>query len=586
MPESGSGSHVEPILDRLYLENPRNLNAERSAFGDGVTAIIQGGGGIAKEKSCSDSSHDMSQISGPDGKSKPTPLSQSGFQDPASVGGGQQLTLLSIEVQAESRGDLRPDPRFDAINVIALAIQNDTDSIPEVYVLLRSKTEAFKRTLDGISACKMLVFSEEKYLLSHFMKIVCSFDPDIIMGWDIQGGSLGFLVERASHLDIGLLNNISRTPSETEIAAGDLDIPEKGIFDNLIPEQLNTEPVVLEDAIIKDEWGRTHSSGVHVGAIAKAVLRRKIPSFRHKVLTKWFSCGPGRGRFRCIEYFIERARLNLEIMNQLDMINRTLELARVFGIDFFSVLSRVSLSFDDNSIQSLLSTCLGKVAPSKANTLGVSSFSPDPYVLKRVKNEILLTPNGVMYVSSKVRKGIMPCLLEEILSTRIMAKQTMKRLSPSQKILHRIFNARQLALKLIANVTYGYTAAGFSGRMPCAELADRCTVKESSRIGNEIASTITAMNPNPVTLKMEKVYHPCLLLTKKRYVGYSYESLEQFEPVFDAKGIEIVCRDTCGAVSKTLEKSLRLFFEHQNTFELKAYLQRQWSWILSGRVSL
>ncbi|KAF3962425.1 hypothetical protein CMV_013061 [Castanea mollissima] len=97
MPESGSGSHVEPILDRLYHENPINLNAERSAFGDGVTTIIQGGGGIAKEKSCSDSSHDMSQISGPDGKSKPTPLSQSGFQDPASVGGGQQLTLLSIE---------------------------------------------------------------------------------------------------------------------------------------------------------------------------------------------------------------------------------------------------------------------------------------------------------------------------------------------------------------------------------------------------------------------------------------------------------------------------------------------------------
>ena len=45
------------------------------------------------------------------------------------------------------------------------------------------------------------------------MKIVCSSDPDIIMGWDIQGGSLGFLVERASHLGIGLLNNISRTPS-------------------------------------------------------------------------------------------------------------------------------------------------------------------------------------------------------------------------------------------------------------------------------------------------------------------------------------------------------------------------------------
>ena len=30
------------------------------------------------------------------------------------------------------------------------------------------------------------------------MKIVCSFDPDIIMGWDIQVGSLGFLAEKAS----------------------------------------------------------------------------------------------------------------------------------------------------------------------------------------------------------------------------------------------------------------------------------------------------------------------------------------------------------------------------------------------------
>ena len=67
-------------------------------------------------------------------------------------------------------------------------------------------------TLDGISGCKMLVFSE-KYLCSQFTKIVCSSDPDIIMGWDTQGGSFGFLVERASHLGIGLLNNICRTPS-------------------------------------------------------------------------------------------------------------------------------------------------------------------------------------------------------------------------------------------------------------------------------------------------------------------------------------------------------------------------------------
>lgn len=51
---------------------------------------------------------------------------------------------------------------------------------------------------------------------------------------------------------------------------------------------------------------------------------------------------------------------------------------------------------------------------------------------------------------------------------------------------------------------------------------------------------MTASNPRPVTLKLEKVYHPCLLQTKKRYVGYAYEAPDQAVPLFDAKGIETV----------------------------------------------
>ena len=36
----------------------------------------------------------------------------------------------------------------------------------------------------------------------------------------------------------------------------------------------------------------------------------------------------------------------------------------------------------------------------------------------------------------------------------------------------RVLEARQLSLKYIANVTYGYTSATFSGRMPAVEIAD------------------------------------------------------------------------------------------------------------------
>lgn len=61
-------------------------------------------------------------------------------------------------------------------------------------------------------------------------------------------------------------------------------------------------------------------------------------------------------------------------------------------------------------------------------------------------------------------------MLEEILKTRIMVKQSMKTYK-QDKTLMRLLDARQLGLKLIANVTFGYTAANYSGRMPSVEVS-------------------------------------------------------------------------------------------------------------------
>ncbi|GFP93756.1 DNA polymerase zeta catalytic subunit [Phtheirospermum japonicum] len=695
--QADEGNFPLPESASLSEEKPNQMNCSME-----VKALYE-----TKKKISTACSVDTSQLSGPDKNMRPTPLSQTGFRDPASAGQGQQLTLMSIEVQAESRGDLRPDPRFDAINIIVLVLQEDDESTLDTHVLLRCGSVYVEKDLDAVPESRVFVFTEELQLLEHFTKVVHASDPDVLMGWDVQSGSLGFLAERAAHVGVGLLNNISRTPSHINAATGDSGASEK-LIGKVLPEPGNVEAVHLEKTVIEDEWGRTHASGVHVGgrivlniwrlmrnevklnmytveAVAETILRRKIPYIPWKVLTKWFSSGPGRARYRSIDYTLKRAKLNLQVMNQLDMINRTSELARVFGIDFFSVLSRGSqyrvesmylrLAHTQNYIaispgkqqvanqpameclplvmepesnfyadpvivldfQSLypsmviaynlcFCTCLGKITPPKANTLGVSSYSPDVNILCNLKRELLVTPNGVVYVPSIFRKGILPRLLEEILSTRIMVKQAMKKLGPSQRVLHRVLNARQLALKLIANVTYGYTAAGFSGRMPCAELADsivQCgrrtleaaisfvnsndkwkarviygdtdsmfvllkgrSLKEAFTVGQEIASAITEMNPSPVTLKMEKVYFPCFLLTKKRYVGYSYESPDQSKPIFDAKGIETVRRDTCIAVSKTMEQSLRIYFESRGIDKVKEYMLRQWTRILSGRISL
>lgn len=258
---------------------------------------------------------------------------------------------------------------------------------------------------------------------------------------------------------------------------------------------------------------------------------------------------------------------------------------------------------------------------------GASHLKISQSLFKKLSERDLITvsPCGVVFVKSKVREGTLSRMLKEILETRLMVKQSMK-IHKNDKVLQRVLHSRQLGLKLIANVTYGYTAANFSGRMPCIEVGDSVVSKgretleraikmvesnekwrvkvvygdtdslfvlvpgrsreEAFRIGNEIVAAVSNENPEPIKLKLEKVYQPCILQTKKRYVGYMYETPEQKEPIYEAKGIETVRRDGCPAVTKILEKIIRILFETRDVSIVKTFLNRQFTKILTGRINI
>ena len=99
------------------------------------------------------------------------------------------------------------------------------------------------------------------------------------------------------------------------------------------------------------------------------------------------------------------------------------------------------------------------------------------------RDRAYIAPTGCIYVSEAVLKGVLPQVLDEMLSTRAMLKKAAKQykklvpgLSPA---IMRQLEARQLALKYVANVTYGYTSATFSGRCAMPILAD--TIVECAR---------------------------------------------------------------------------------------------------------
>lgn len=68
----------------------------------------------------------------------------------------------------------------------------------------------------------------------------------------------------------------------------------------------------------------------------------RVPHYSHETLTTWYSKGPAVLKYRLFKYYLKRIQMNLDILDASQVVIRTCESARVFGVDFYSVLSRGS----------------------------------------------------------------------------------------------------------------------------------------------------------------------------------------------------------------------------------------------------
>lgn len=587
---------------------------------------------------------------------------------------GQHMTLLSMEVFAPSRGDRLPDANVDEIAAIFYAFgSDDLDSSLLQGILVLESERTNQQRLRGFS---MQSFTSELDLINRLIDVVIELDPDIVLGWEVQVASWGYLHARGNYYGFDLAELIARAPSRL---AGN---------ENQRWDQRSTTTFKVTGRHVFNVWRimRTERNlNVYTFEhVVFQVLRRRFPRYKPGTLTEWFNSSVPAHASRVLRYFADRTSMNLDILEKTEITTKTAEFSRVFGVDFYSVISRgsqfkvesfmfriakpecfVLLSPSKQDVgkqnaaeciplimeplsgfyngplvvldfQSLYpsvmiaynycySTCLGRITDFQGrNKLGVTDLHRPIGLLEKLQDHVAIAPNGIIYVKPTVRQGLLGRMLTELLDTRVMVKQAMKSVE-DDKVLRRTLDARQLGLKYIANVTYGYTSATYSGRMPAVEIADSIvqsgretlekainvidstdkwgarvvygdtdslfiylkgkTKEQAFRIGQDIADTITGMNPPPVKLKFEKVYLPCVLLAKKRYVGFSYETVDETTPSFDAKGIETIRRDGVAAQSKMTEACLKILFRTQDLSQVKQYCCRTWSKILRNKVS-
>uniref|UniRef100_A0A671SAH9 DNA polymerase n=1 Tax=Sinocyclocheilus anshuiensis TaxID=1608454 RepID=A0A671SAH9_9TELE len=249
--------------------------------------------------------------------------------------------------------------------------------------------------------------------------------------------------------------------------------------------------------------------------------------------------------------------------------------------------------------------------------------------LSLAPEDFIKTPTGDLFVKSSVRKGLLPEILENLLSARKRAKAELKKeTDPFKK---QVLDGRQLALKISANSVYGFTGAQV-GKLPCLEISQSvtgfgrqmieqtkqlvesrytisngyqadakvvygdtdsvmvklgvATVQETMNLGKEAADWVSSHFVPPIKLEFEKVYYPYLLINKKRYAGLYFSSNAEHHDKMDCKGIETVRRDNCPLVANLINTCLQNILIDRDPDGAVAHAKEVISDLLCNRIDI
>ena len=178
-------------------------------------------------------------------------------------------------------------------------------------------------------------------------------DPDILIGYEVQMSSWGYLIQRGEALGFDAAAELSRIFDNPAAARrGDQDAT-----DATAKEAQAARPEVQYSARHTSEFsvgGRVllnlwrlmrHElalNGYSFEKVAYHVLHLRLPFYAQHTLRDWYN-GPGvQRRWRTLRHVARRVLGNLQLTYELNLVGRTSEFARLFGILFYEVLHRGS----------------------------------------------------------------------------------------------------------------------------------------------------------------------------------------------------------------------------------------------------
>lgn len=484
------------------------------------------------------------------------------------------------------------------------------------------------------SGAQLFLFGTEAELLRELQEYVSTADPDIIVGHDLLNGHLNTLLTRAEAtraaengcFSLGRLLGVPSKAKGTTFETRQLG--------RHVSKDINADGRVLFDVLSLLEKEQKQSS-YSLSALAGEFLGSTRVELRVGAIERLSREHPAQ----LASHAVRDAELSLKLFESQQCLVRYVEMARVTGVPIDFLLKRgqsikvLSMLLRKARAHDFVMPAPGSQTPTEDTyeggavldpttgfydqpivTLDFASLYPSIMQAHNLCYTTLLRASGSSplagdsvedvpglvhrFVASHVRRGILPLVLEELLTARASAKRAMKSAEGEMKVM---LNGRQLALKLSANSVYGFTGMSV-GALPCQAIAASVTaygrrmiehtaevvegtfckargfevdakviygdtdsvmvsfgldfpIDKAFDVGHRAASLVSREFPSPVKLEFEKVYFPYLLMSKKRYAGVARVSPEEAGKL-DAKGIEVVRRDWCALVRHVVQQSL------------------------------
>uniref|UniRef100_A0A8L0DKD0 DNA polymerase n=1 Tax=Oncorhynchus mykiss TaxID=8022 RepID=A0A8L0DKD0_ONCMY len=569
------------------------------------------------------------------------------------------LRVLSFDIECAGRKGIFPEAEKDPVIQIASMVQRQGEKEPFI------RTVFTLQSCSSIVGSQVLCFTKESQLLQSWAEFVRTVDADIITGYNIQNFDLPYLLNRAATLKVKLFPYLGRVLGiKSVLRDSSFQSKQMGRRENKILNMEGRVQFDLLQVLLRDYKLRSYT----LNAVSFHFLQEQKEDVQHSIITD-LQNGNEQTRRRLAVYCLKDAYLPLRLLQKLMCVINYMEMARVTGVPLTYLLSRgqqikvVSQLLRQAMKQGLVMpvvkpeggedyTGATVIEPEKGYysvpiaTLDFSSLYPSIMMahnlcyttllqkgsaekLGLTPEDFIKTPTGDLFVKSSVRKGLLPDILEDLLSARKKAKAELKKeTDPFKK---QVLDGRQLALKISANSVYGFTGAQV-GKLPCLEISQSVTgfgrqmieqtkqlveskytiangyqadakviygdtdsvmvklgvdtVSRAMEVGREAAEWVSSHFTPPIKLEFEKVYYPYLLINKKRYAGLYFSSSADTHDKMDCKGIETVRRDNCTLVANLINTCLQTILIDRDPQGAVAHAKEVISDLLCNRIDI